>query len=180
MCRVTGELADGWLPTLLDLDDYAEKWSLVKRSATAAGRDPDALTAGMWAFTVVAEDHDAAHRIVEHPMVKAFALALPDSFYAKRGHTHPLGEGTHGFLEYVPSKLSADEAMRAIDAIPFDVAHDAILHGSPSEIAQKVGRYADVGLGHVALWNVTFFAGVELVAPSFKLLTETRDEIARI
>ena len=180
LCRVTGELADGWLPTLLDLDDYEQKWSIVRHAASSAGRDPDDLTAGMWAFTVVAEDHEAAHAIVDHPMVKAFALALPDSFYAKRGATHPLGEGTHGFLEYVPSRLSESEALRAIGAIPSEVAHDAILHGSPDDIAAKIGRYAAVGLRHIALWNVSFFAGVELVAPSYKLLAETKDEIARL
>jgi phthiodiolone/phenolphthiodiolone dimycocerosates ketoreductase len=180
LCRVTGELADGWLPTLIDVDDYADKWGRVRSAALAAGRDPDDLTAGMWAFTVVAEDHEAAHRIVEHPLVKAFAIALQDEFYAKRGHTHPLGAGTHGFLEYIPSRLARQDALRAIDAIPFEVAHDAILHGSPADLARKIEAYASVGLRHIALWNVTFFAGVELVAPSYKLLTEAKDEIKRI
>ena len=152
----------------------------MRDAARNSGREPDELVAGMWAFTVVAEDHETAHTIVDHPMVKAFALALPDSFYKRRGATHPLGEGTHGFLEYVPSRLSRSEALRAIDAIPSDVAHDAILHGSPADIAAKIGRYAAVGLRHIALWNVSFFAGVELVAPSYKLLTETKDEIARL
>jgi phthiodiolone/phenolphthiodiolone dimycocerosates ketoreductase len=180
LCRVTGELADGWLPTLMDLDDYATGWGRVRDAAAAAGRDPDALTAGMWAFSVVADDHESAHRFIEHPMVKAFMLALPDTFYTARGSTHPLGEGTHGFLEYIPSRLSREEALRAIEAIPFEVAHDGILHGSPSDVAAKVGRYADIGLRHIALWNVTFFFDPALVGPSYRWLTEAKDEIQRI
>ncbi len=177
LCRVTGELADGWLPTLLDLAEYEEKWSIVTRAATKVGRDPDAITAGMWAYTVIADDHDTAHRLIEHPMVKALALALPDSFYQQRGATHPLGEGTHGFLEYVPSRLSEQDALRAIEAIPTQVVHDAVLHGSPSEIAKKIEGYAAVGLRHVALWNMTFFADAAMVGPSYKLLDEAKDEI---
>src|SRR4029077_8873742 len=95
LARVTGELADGWLPTTLDLEEYAERWQQVRAAATQAGRSPDDLTAAMGCSTAVAPAHESAHRMVDHPMVKAFALALPDSFYAKRGFTHPLGEGTH-------------------------------------------------------------------------------------
>jgi phthiodiolone/phenolphthiodiolone dimycocerosates ketoreductase len=131
----------------------------------------------MWSFTVVAPDHESAHRIVEHPMVKAFALALPDSFYAKRGYQHPLGAGTHGFLEYIPSRLSREEAAKAIDDVPFEVAHDAILHGSPADLARKIEGYAAIGLRHIALWNVTFFADAALIGPSYRWLTEAKDEI---
>ena len=177
LCRVTGELADGWLPTTLDLDEYEERWTQVRKGAADAGRDPDAITAGMWSFTVVAEDHETAHRMTDHPMVKAFALALPDSFYAKRGYSHPLGSGTHGFLEYIPSRLTREEAQHAIDAVPFEVAHDATLHGSPSELAKKIEAYARIGLRHIALWNVTFFADAALIGPSYKLLDEAKDEI---
>jgi phthiodiolone/phenolphthiodiolone dimycocerosates ketoreductase len=180
LCRVTGELADGWLPTVLDPDEYALRWSQVQQGARNAGRDPDAITAGMWAYTVVAEDDETAARIVCHPMIKAFTLALPETFFNARGHPHPLGEGVHGFLEYIPSRLSRDEAMRAIDAVADEVALDAILHGSPSTIARKVGTYAAIGLRHVALWNVTFFAGPELIGPSYRLLAETKDEIAKL
>jgi hypothetical protein len=110
-------------------------------------------------------------------MVKAFVLALPESFYEKRGYPHPLGSGTQGFLDYIPSRLSRDEAQRAIDAVPFEVAHDAILHGTPADIAGKIARYAEIGLRHIALWNVTFFADAALIGPSYRWLTETKDEI---
>jgi hypothetical protein len=134
----------------------------------------------MWRYTVVAEDHEVAHRIVGHPMVKALLLALPASYFEARGHRHPLGEGVHGFLSYVPARLSRDDAIAAIDAVPFEVAHDALLHGTPSDLAAAVEPYARAGLRHVALWNVTFFADPALVSPSYKLLTEAKDEIKRL
>jgi phthiodiolone/phenolphthiodiolone dimycocerosates ketoreductase len=113
-------------------------------------------------------------------MVKALALAMPDAFYQERGASHPLGEGTHGFLEYIPSRLSQQDALRAIDAIPQQVVHDAILHGSPTDIAKKIQDYAAVGLRHIALWNMTFFADAAMIGPSYKLLDEARDEIKAI
>lgn len=179
-CRITGELADGWLPTILDVDDYERSWEIVRSSAVAAGRDPDAIVAGAWRYTVVAEDHEAAHKIVDHPMVKALLLALPASYFEKRGHPHPLGSDVYGFLEYIPARLDREAAIKAIDAVPFEVAHDAILHGTPSDLADTVAEYARVGLRHIALWNSTFFADVGLVAPSYRLLTEAKDEIKKI
>jgi phthiodiolone/phenolphthiodiolone dimycocerosates ketoreductase len=174
LCRVTGELADGWLPTFLPFDDYAARWGAVTKAA--AGRS---VTAAMWAYTVVAEDHEASHRILEHPMVKAFQLAQPHEFYEARGAPHPLGK-IYGFTDYVPARLSYDEALRAIDGVPFEVAHDATLHGSPADIAGKMRRYIDIGLEHLAMWNITFFADPALTAPSYKLLTETKDELKAI
>lgn len=180
LCRVTGELADGWLPTILDVEDYARCWEQVQTAASAAGRDPNAITAGMWRYVVVAEDHEASHQLVEHPLVKALLLALPASYFESRGHSHPLGKDMYGFLEYVPARYGREEAMKAIDDIPFEVAHDAILHGDPAELAASIEPYAAVGLRHVALWNVSFFADVGLVGASYKLLTEAKDEIKKI
>lgn len=176
LCRVTGELADGWLPTMLGLDEYRERWEAVKAGAVAAGRDPDDITAGMWAYTIIAEDHETSHRLLEHPMVKAFTLALHEEFFNSRGFEHPLGSGNH-FLEYVPTRLSREDAMRAIEAVPFEVAHDAMLHGSPADIGDKVARYGEIGLRHIALWNVSFFADPALIGPSYRLLTQAKDEI---
>ena len=180
LCRVAGELADGWLPTTLTVDEYAMRWGQVRAGAEGAGRNPDDITAGMWAYTVIAEDDETARRIVCHPMIKAFTLALPESYFTERGVEHPLGAGTKGFLEYIPSRLSREDAMAAIDRIPDEVACDAIIHGSPSTLTKIVERYAAVGLRHIALWNVTFFAQPELIGPSYRLLAECKDEIKRL
>jgi phthiodiolone/phenolphthiodiolone dimycocerosates ketoreductase len=179
LCRVTGELADGWLPTMLGLEEYRVRWEQVKAGAAKAGRASDAVTAGMWAYTIVAADHETSHELLSHPMVRAFTLALHESFFNERGFEHPLGSGNH-FLEYVPTRFSQQDAMRAIEAVPFEVVHDAMLHGSPSDIAGKVSSYAAIGLRHIALWNVTFFADAALIGPSYRLLTETKDEIKRL
>jgi len=176
LCRVTGELADGWLPTYLQFEEWSRSWDIVKKAAADAGRE---VTGGMWAYTVVAEDHDTAHRLLEHAMVKAFQIAQPHEFYEARGAKHPLGE-IHGFTEYVPARLSTEEALRAIEGVPFSVVHDATLHGTPSEIAAKIEPYGKIGLRHIALWNVTFFADIERTGSSFALLTETKDELKAI
>ncbi|HYZ91859.1 MAG TPA: LLM class flavin-dependent oxidoreductase [Actinomycetota bacterium] len=180
MCRITGELADGWLPTFIDLEDYASRWQMIRDSAITHGRDPDGIVAGLWRYTLVAEDHELSHRYLDHPMVKALLLALPASYFEERGFRHPLGDDFYGLLEYVPARLGREEAMNAIEAIPFELAHDALFHGTPDDLAKTVGAYAAAGLRHIAFWNVTFFNDVSLVGPSYKLLTEAKDEIKKI
>lgn len=180
LCRVAGELGDGWIPTLMGIDDYTKALKLVREAAAAAGRDPGDITAAMWAYTVVAEDHETCHRLIEHRMVKAFMLALPQAFFEERGSAHPLGDGFYGFLDYIPARLSAEEALRAIQAVPFEVVHDGILHGTPAELARKLTPFVDVGLRHIALWNVTFFAELERIGASYAQLTEAKDELKKI
>lgn len=180
LCRVAGELGDGWIPTYLGIDEYTQGLKRVRDGAAAAGRDPEALTPAMWAYTVIAEDHETTHRLLDHPMVKAFTLALSHTFFEDRGVPHPLGEKTYGFLDYVPARLSADEALGAIDGVPFEVVHDALFHGTPDELAGKLGPYAEAGLRHIALWNVTFFAELERIGSSFALLAEAKDEIGKL
>lgn len=180
MCRIAGELADGWLPTKLDPDEYALRWGQVRKAAERAGRDPDAITAGMWIYTVACEDHETAHRLMDSPMVRSFHLALPDAFYQARGHVHPLGEGYHGLSQYIPTLFSRDDALDAMAKIPFDVVHDATLHGTPGDIATEVGVYAERGLRHITLWNVTFMPDPAHVRSSFQLLAEAKDEIKRL
>jgi phthiodiolone/phenolphthiodiolone dimycocerosates ketoreductase len=180
MCRITGELGDGWLPVKMTVDDYARCWKLVRDAASKAGRDPSRITAGLWDYTVLASDHDASHRLLDHVMVRAFCLAMPDSFYQALGHVHPLGEGFHGLSQYVPTHYGRTEALEAIAKIPFDVVHESTLHGTPADVAREVARYAAVGLRHVTLWNITFMPDPALVRPSFDLMVQTKDEIKRI
>jgi alkanesulfonate monooxygenase SsuD/methylene tetrahydromethanopterin reductase-like flavin-dependent oxidoreductase (luciferase family) len=112
-------------------------------------------------------------------MVKAFQIAQSKDFYEARGAKHPMGD-IKGFTDYVPSRLSAEEAVRAIQGVPFEVVHDGTLHGTPAEIAAKLEPYAAAGLEHIAFWNVTFFADLDRVGSSYALLTEAKDEVKRL
>ena len=54
MLDIAGRLCDGWLPTNITPETYAQKLSVIRQSAEAAGRDPDAITTSMLAYVITA------------------------------------------------------------------------------------------------------------------------------
>jgi alkanesulfonate monooxygenase SsuD/methylene tetrahydromethanopterin reductase-like flavin-dependent oxidoreductase (luciferase family) len=60
--RRTGRIADGWCPYGLGPEDLARGWDTIRRSAEAAGRDPAALTCGLWT-PIVLNSHAGAPEI---------------------------------------------------------------------------------------------------------------------
>jgi alkanesulfonate monooxygenase SsuD/methylene tetrahydromethanopterin reductase-like flavin-dependent oxidoreductase (luciferase family) len=56
----TGRVFDGWIPTAPSAESYAAGWKSVRAAATAAGRDPGALTPAVYLTISLADDAGAA------------------------------------------------------------------------------------------------------------------------
>lgn len=175
MCRMTGELGDGWMPTSMPLDDYAKRWSDIGDAAERAERDLNQITASMFAYVVPARDHDEAHELMKNPLIRGFCLAADDAAFQAAGSEHPLGGGTHGLLDYIPAGLSRQAADDLIAAIPDQVVHDYIWHGNADELVARARAFAEAGLRHILPWNVAFFGDLTAISESFSIL----DEVSR-
>ncbi len=173
--------ADGWLPTFLPLEDYRRLLAQLRDRLLAHGRDLETFTPAMYAPVVLADSHDATHRLLATPLLRALALIQPASVFEEQGTTHPLGKGASGFHDFIPSRLGRRDALELLDRVPAAVAESATLHGTAEEVAEQLQHYHAAGLQHVVLWNVTFFADASLVRSSYaqidrvrQLLTEAR------
>lgn len=58
--RRAGRLGDGWLAFVVTPERFAAGWATVRRHATEAGRDPDALTPALQLWCNLAESDEAA------------------------------------------------------------------------------------------------------------------------
>jgi phthiodiolone/phenolphthiodiolone dimycocerosates ketoreductase len=173
MLDITGRFADGWLPTHVPTpQDYAERLGRIRGAAEKAGRDFSSFTPGLWTYTIVAADHEEAHRIAHQPLPKVNLLVLPSSAYEERGHSHPLGAGFYGIRDFIPARYGKDEVLKALDQIPEDIVHDYTVHGTPDELVQMVRDYESAGLQHVVLWNQTYLGDPTKVSESFHLLDD--------
>jgi alkanesulfonate monooxygenase SsuD/methylene tetrahydromethanopterin reductase-like flavin-dependent oxidoreductase (luciferase family) len=101
--RRAATLGDGWIPLFLTPDDYATALVLLRRETEAAGRDPDAVTAGVVVFACVGGD-DAAelgadwlsdmYRLPPKAFARHLASGSPDAcaerlhLYAEAGASH--------------------------------------------------------------------------------------------
>ncbi|MEZ0285436.1 MAG: LLM class flavin-dependent oxidoreductase [Thermoleophilia bacterium] len=171
---LAGRRADGWLPLATDPDQYAEMLARVREGATAAGRPQDAVTPGLYARVVVAETREEAEAAIDGSLLMRFiALTRPAEAFAARGAEHPLGEGAFGLTSFMPTAYGRAEALRLAEAVPPEVVRDAVIHGTPDEVAGAVGAFVERGARHVQLTNMTPLAAPALAAASEALLADT-------
>jgi phthiodiolone/phenolphthiodiolone dimycocerosates ketoreductase len=179
MLDLCGRRADGWLPTNVTPETYAEKLAVVRKAAEGAGRDPGAVTPSMLAYVLCAPDEETLEHLCEQPLTRLLfaAVSIAPETYARYGSTSPF-EGGSGFHSYVPTLVSREEALRVASHIPNGIVRDATLHGTPEQIADKIKGYAQAGLEDVILWNITAFADPALAGYSFRSMRRVRELLA--
>jgi phthiodiolone/phenolphthiodiolone dimycocerosates ketoreductase len=175
MLEICGRLADGWLPTNITPEVYAEKLSVIRQSAENTGRDPQSITPSMLAYVLCAPDEETLARLCDHPLIRILfaAVDLSAETYARHGSTSPFEGGT-GFHSFVPTKVSREEAERVISHIPGGIVRDGTLHGDPAQIVSQLKAYEHAGLRDVILWNITPFADIGLAGYSFEAMKKIK------
>lgn len=176
MLRITGRLADGWLPTNMPPETYAEKLGAIRESAEAADRDPDAITPSMLAYVICAPDEEMLAQMYEAPLARLLfaAVDLSPEMYERHGSSSPF-EGGSGFHSFMPTTVSREECERIISHIPGGIVKELTLSGTPERIAEQIRTYAEAGLRDVVLWNITPFADPAQSIYSFKAMKTVRE-----
>jgi probable F420-dependent oxidoreductase len=62
--RRAAACGDGWLPTLLTVEDYSRLWSRLGEHLEAAGRDAGSITGGLYTFAAIGRDREEARRVL--------------------------------------------------------------------------------------------------------------------
>jgi phthiodiolone/phenolphthiodiolone dimycocerosates ketoreductase len=174
MLDITGRLADGWLPTFMAPADYRAKRQRIEDARRAAGRLDRPFEAGLWAYTCIGDSKADCLELFESPMYKMIALQLPAAVFEKHGVAPPLGEGSYGFNDFIPSRFSRDEILEVLDGVPPEIVAEAILHGSVDDVVADLEALGDAGCDHAVLWNISFLTDAERVAPSFKAVSQVQ------
>jgi len=170
--EATGRLAAGWIPVSLDAEDYAAKLAELRRASVGAGRAEDAVKAGLFVWIVCDEDRDAAERTLrESLLLRLIALTAPPEEFARAGAEYPL-DGDWGLLDYVPTRLSREEALRVAAAIPEEVLRRYYFWGTPDDVVERLRPFRAAGLEHVYLVNVTALGDLSKAAGSAALTAE--------
>jgi phthiodiolone/phenolphthiodiolone dimycocerosates ketoreductase len=173
MLELAGREATGWLPTMMSPEDYAAKLAVIRESAERAGRDPAAIVPSMLAYTMVAPDEETLDRLCDHPLVRLLCVLFPPAAFEAAGSTPPF-EGS-GFHEFIPTKVSREEAERVLSHIPGAMAKNSTLHGTAEQIAEQLRAYEQAGMEDVILWNITPFADPSMTGYSFREMKRVRE-----
>lgn len=168
---LAGRTADGWIPLATDPDAYSTMLGHVRTAARDAGRPDDAVTPGLYARVVLAEDRETAERVIDNSLLMRFiALTRPAEAYAAHGAEHPLGAGAFGLTSFLPTRYGRDEALALARRVPDAVVRDTVIYGTPDDVTTAVRRFVDEGARHVQLTNMTPLAAPDHAARSEALL----------
>jgi len=171
MLKLTAENGDGWLPTTMPPNVYAEKLEKLEKIAKEAGRDADDITKAIFVSLVIDEKPSEVERLLRTPILKVHALLLPSDFYEAAGYRHPFGK-FYGLLDYIPTRYKKDDILEAVKKVPDEVVKLAYLAGTVEDIVQQLDNYAEVGVEHVVVWNLTYFGDVSKIKSSYALIDE--------
>ncbi|WP_456468504.1 LLM class flavin-dependent oxidoreductase [Archaeoglobus sp.] len=171
MLKLTAKHGDGWLPTTLPPEAYAERAEKLEKYAKEFGRDPEEITKAIFVSLVVDEKPEEVERLLQSPILKVHALLLPSEFYEALGYKHPFGK-FYGLLDYIPTKYTKEQIMEAIKDVPDEIMRIAYIAGTPEEIVQQFEQYEKLGVSHIVIWNLTYFGDVSKIKSSYALVDE--------
>lgn len=179
MLDITGRLGDGWLPTMMSVDAYRESLGRIMSARGTAGVQRP-FEAGLWAYTCIGESKQDCLELFRSPMYKVIALQLPAYKFEEYGVRPPLGAGTYGFNDFIPSRFSREEILTAVEDIPPELVGEAILHGSPDDIEAELRAFNAAGCDHAVLWNISFLTDFARLGPSFTAQAELLAKLAPV
>ncbi len=177
--RAAGRLADGWLPVFTDPAEYGSALATLRGHAADAGRAPEDITAGLFAWIVVDEDREAAERMLDTLLLRLVALTAPAEDFARAGGEPPLAEGW-GLLHYVPTRVGREEALRLAAAVPAELLRSYYMWGTPDDIVERLRGFREAGLEHVYFCNVTGLGDMTKLAGSTALLRDIMHGLRRL
>jgi coenzyme F420-dependent oxidoreductase len=138
--RLTGELADGWLPIYLDASHLQSFQRDIEKGARKAGRALNTVDVAPYILSCVSEDVEAARRLVKSHL--AYYIAGMGTFYTAL-------IARYGFADEVSRVRDAwaqgDRKSAASQVTDAMVARLAIC-GSPSEGRAQLAQYRAAGV----------------------------------
>ncbi len=162
--EAAGRLADGWLPLILDPVEYGDTLGTLRAASVAAGRDADAVTAGLYAWLVLADTTEAAERLLDESLLlRLIALTAPAEEFERVGAEHPLAT-RWGLLDFVPTDLTREEGLAAAAAVPGEVMRRYYMYGTPDDVVARLAPYRAAGMEHVDLVDVAVLGDPSLAA----------------
>ena len=180
MLRLTGQYGDGWYPGIpMTPDEYDVRLASIRASAVTAGRDPNAIVAGINFLPIIAPSDEEAREMLGHPAVKFASLLVPAYVWEARGSKHPLSDTHGGLVELVPQDLTAQEWWAVIEGIEPDDLAEILLWGTPDRVVRHLRELGAAGMRHVVLAPTSALVSARAAAYSIRALAGITKRLQR-
>ncbi len=144
--KLTGELADGWIPFRAAPETLSRDLDIIKLSAEKAGRDISEITVAPHTFTAISSDREAAREAIDR--VRLYLLFSPERV-EQLGYPMPTHEFDFAHVTYSPdTEKKIKEKMKEV---PIEAAEKVSIWGTPDDCIEKIERYIQAGATYFPL-----------------------------
>jgi len=153
---LAGRYGDGWFALSVSAERYAELFTAVRAAAQDAGRA--APIGAMIPVTMLGESRDQVLAALEAtPLIKLLLLFAPQELWHQYGIDHPNGSEQGGFAT-IPHAIDPATLREIAPRLPIEMFEEWVMLGSAEEVATRLKPYADAGLEHVVLADMSALA----------------------
>ena len=151
--KLTGEIADGWLPTPQSPELYKKHLKEIENAAKKAGRLLDNFEPGLYIYTAVAEKYDVAFEQLKKikPQIAFFPKVIEEAGYCVDIPKH-LSENLYSDIVLNEEGLKKYEEFGKY--VPDEVVEDFSIVGTPEDCISKVEEFVKAGVRHFILINM--------------------------
>jgi phthiodiolone/phenolphthiodiolone dimycocerosates ketoreductase len=154
---LAGRYGDGWMSLIYGFDRFDGMLRMVREAAAEAGRPTP--TIGATPVTFLGESADRVCSLVEDeiPLVKLLLLFADNGLWQRYGLDHPDGPGAVGHHS-IPHNLDPTELRELARRLPIEMFTDFVMVGNAAEVAELLQPFAEAGLQHVVLADMSALA----------------------
>ncbi len=156
MLRLTGRFGDGWLPgQKVSATEYQERLKIIATARAEAGRSSGDFLPTQTLLVALGEHRpQVVERAMQSPVAAAMTLGAPGAAWSALGLVHPLGVDHGGFLDLVPTRVSAADVDRALATMRPELLTSQLYMGSVDQVIDEVAPLVGAGCRHFILANV--------------------------
>ncbi|BDC35501.1 MAG: LLM class flavin-dependent oxidoreductase [Candidatus Methanoliparum thermophilum] len=152
MLKLTGELADGWLPLPLSPKLYKNRLEIIKKSAIDKGRSIDDIEPNAYLYTAISDDREEAYSVIDS--MKSLIIPQP-SILKDAGYDIPDDLLSANFTKISPTDQSLlEKYIKYTTLIPTKAAIEFSITGNVEDCIKKIESYRDAGVKHLSLINM--------------------------
>ena len=151
MVRLTGEMADGWLPMPLTPELYKKRWKLVEEAARKVGRAPDDIDAGLYILTSIADKAEDAYKQLDRVKPGLVPEILKEAGYKVE---LPKELISYSYLDWMPTSECVELVTRYGEFVPREAAIEFSIAGTTQDCIDKIDEFVKAGVKHFILHNV--------------------------
>ena len=144
--KLTGEMADGWLPFRTTPETLGRDLNIVGLHAEKAGRNIKEIVVAPHTFASISRDRDSAREALARAR---FYLLLSPKRLEQIGYTVPTHEFDFSRVIYSPDMEK--KVMEKMKDVPIEAAEKIVVWGTPDDCIEKFERFIQAGATYFAL-----------------------------